>query len=246
MGKLTTSLVWLGGADDRRSSERRERCITARMVSSAALILSALVAAVLATPVVAFSGEVAATAAAKTVSVTCKGNAVACKAVVSVAGGASNRKLRIALSDTDLKLSGVVAKPSSIRGAYELSGGSYSLGGSLYTVTLNAVQAIPRGATLTFNFAVPARMMSCKSVTTGIAHLSVAKLGSKQAGGAYGCQQANAVGDTWMLRFNAREQVDSFEVNNVNYECKPAPTLPQNIQCDGGGTRVKFSGPTGH
>ena len=192
-------------------------------------------------PGIAFSGKVA----AKSVPVTCKGNATACKAVVSVAGGASNKKLRIALSDTDLKLKSVVAKPSSIRGAYELSGGSYSLGGSLYTVTLNAVQAIPRGATLTFNFAVPARM-GCKSVTAGITHLSVEQRGSKQSKGAYSCQQANAVGDTWMLRFNAREQVKSFEVNNVGYKCKLVPTLPQNIQCDGGGTRVKFSGPTGH
>lgn len=39
-----------------------------------------------------------------------------------------------------------------MKGAYSLSKGSFSLGGSLYTVTLNAVQSIPRGATLTLKF----------------------------------------------------------------------------------------------
>jgi len=94
-------------------------------------------------------------AQAKTVSILCKGGANSCKAVLRVAGGASREKVRITLSDTDLKLRRVVAKPNTIKGAYELSHASYSLGGSLYTVTLDAVQSIPRGATLTFNFAVP-------------------------------------------------------------------------------------------
>jgi hypothetical protein len=164
---------------------------------------------------------------------------------VSVAGGASNEKLRIALSDTDLKLVGVLAKPGFIHGAYALSKGSYSLGGSLYTVTLNAVRSIPRGATLTLKFAVPGQALGCKSVTGGITHLSISKLGSRQARGAYGCQQANAVGDTWMLRFSAGEQVESFSVSNVSYTCKLVPTLPQNTQCDGGGTRIKFAAPSG-
>jgi hypothetical protein len=96
-----------------------------------------------------------ASAAAKVKSVACRGGGNACNATVGLAGGASNLKLRIALTDTDLKLSGVTVKPSSVRGAYQLSKGSYSLGGSLYTVTLNAVQSIPKGATLTLKFAVP-------------------------------------------------------------------------------------------
>jgi hypothetical protein len=96
-------------------------------------------------------------AAGKTRSFVCKGGASSCKAVVSIAGGASREKLRIALSDTDLKLISVIAKPNSVRGAYQLRGAKYSLGGSLYTVTLNAVQALPKGATLTFRFAVPLR-----------------------------------------------------------------------------------------
>jgi hypothetical protein len=103
----------------------------------------------------AAAGGFPAAAAAKTRSVVCRGGGNSCNAVVGVAGGASNEKLRIFLSDTDLRLVGVVARPTSIRGAYHLSRGAYSLGGSLYTVTLNAVKAIRRGATLTLRFAAP-------------------------------------------------------------------------------------------
>jgi hypothetical protein len=97
----------------------------------------------------------AAAAAGKTRQIKCRGGSNSCKAVVSLAGGASRVKLVIALSDTNLKLKSVVAKPKSVKGAYELSGGKYSLGGSVYTVTLNAVQSIPKGSTLTLTFAAP-------------------------------------------------------------------------------------------
>jgi hypothetical protein len=93
--------------------------------------------------------------AAQPKPIKCKGGSSSCVATISLAGGASNKKLRIALTDTDLKLVGVSVKPSEVKGAYNLSKGNYSLGGSLYTVTLNAVKAIPRGATLTLKFAVP-------------------------------------------------------------------------------------------
>jgi hypothetical protein len=97
--------------------------------------------------------------AAKVRSVTCRGASNSCSATIGLAGGASNVKLKIALTDTDLKLVGRVVKPSSVRGAYSLSRGSYSLGGSLYTVTLNAVQSIPKGSTLTLEFAAPTQSM---------------------------------------------------------------------------------------
>jgi len=91
-------------------------------------------------------------ASAKTVSVKCRGGSSSCTATIGLAGGASNKKLKIALSDTNLKLVGISVKPKEAKGAYSLSKGSYSLGGSLYTVTLNAVQSIPKGATLTLKF----------------------------------------------------------------------------------------------
>jgi hypothetical protein len=212
-----------------------------RLTRSVALWLAALVG-IAATSAGAFSAQ----SAGKTLSVVCRGGGSSCSAVVSLAGDAGNEKLRIALSDTDLKLTGTVAKPAFVQGAYQLSHGGYSLGGSLYTVTLNAVQSIPKGATLTLKFAVPAKALGCKSVTKGISSLTIAKLGAKQARGAYGCQTANAVSNTWALRFEAREQVQTFSVDNVRYTCKLVPTLPANTQCDGGGTRVKFAAPTGH
>lgn len=135
-------------------TNKRDRAVSMRRQTSAA-------AAALVVPAMLLAGAFAtpglAQAAGRTVSLRCKGGANSCKAVVSLAGGASREKLKIALTDTDLKLKSVVARPASIRGAYELTGGRYTLGGSLYTVTLNAVQAIPRGATLTLTFAVPAQ-----------------------------------------------------------------------------------------
>lgn len=117
------------------------------------LATAALITASLAAP--GLGAAATGRAAGKTRSLTCKGGASSCRAVVSVAGGASREKLRITLSDTDLKLTSVVAKPKTIKGAYQLYGGKYSLGGSLYTVMLNAVRAIPKGATLTLSFAAP-------------------------------------------------------------------------------------------
>jgi hypothetical protein len=91
-------------------------------------------------------------AGAKTVSLKCLGGSSSCSVTIGLAGGASNKKLRISLSDTNLKLVGISAKPSEVKGAYSLAKGGYSLGGSLYTVTLNAVQSIRKGATLTLKF----------------------------------------------------------------------------------------------
>jgi hypothetical protein len=100
----------------------------------------------------ALVGVIAGGASAKTVSLTCRGSGSSCSTTIGLAGGASNKKLKIALSDTNLKLVGISAKPSIVREAYSLSKGSYSLGGSVYTVTLNAVQSIPKGSTLTLRF----------------------------------------------------------------------------------------------
>jgi hypothetical protein len=125
----------------------------ARRTSRALALASASLATAL--PFVLSTGAASANAAAKPKSVVCHGGSESCSATISLAGGASNKRLRITLSDTDLTLVSVVAKPKSVRGAYSLSKRSYSLGGSVYSVTLNAVQSIPKGATLTLKFAVP-------------------------------------------------------------------------------------------
>lgn len=74
-----------------------------------------------------------------------------CTAKVSLAGGASNKAITIQLSGTNQKLASI-SVPKAYKGAYRFSKGAYSMGGSVYKVTLNAVQSIPRGvyATLTF------------------------------------------------------------------------------------------------
>ena len=115
-----------------------------------------LAAAVLATG--ALAAITATGASAKTVSIKCRGGSSSCTATIGLAGGASNKKLRIVLSDTNLKLVSRSVKPKEVKGAYSLSKGSYSLGGSIYNVTLNAVQSIPKGATLTLKFAVPQKL----------------------------------------------------------------------------------------
>jgi hypothetical protein len=205
---------------------------------------AATAGAILATGAVVVAPAVAASA---TRTITCKGSDSACAAVVSLAGGASNVKLVVQLPGTNLKLASKTVKPSSNRGAYSLSKGTYSLGGSVYTATLNAVQSIRKGATLTLRFATPAgSSMSCKSVTKIITNLSIAKQGSKQGKGLFSCQQANAVTNTWALRFNARESVQAFSVNDVRYRCGVIPSVRQNLQCTGGGTAIRFAGPTGH
>lgn len=143
----------------RRACKRRAFgwCTGRLQAAATATLIGVLVGGAAMAPGIASasaSGPVAA-AAGKTRQIKCKGGSSSCKAVVSLAGGASRVKLVIALSDTNLKLKSVVAKPKSVKGAYQLSGGRYSLGGSVYTVTLNAVQSIPKGSTLTLTFAAP-------------------------------------------------------------------------------------------
>lgn len=87
-------------------------------------------------------------------TVTCVGrtsSSSSCTAKVSLAGGASNKAITIRLSGTNQKLASV-SVPKVYKGAYRFSKGAYSMGGSVYTVTLNAVRSIPKGvyATLTF------------------------------------------------------------------------------------------------
>jgi hypothetical protein len=113
-------------------------------------------ASLVATLSVVFASALAASpgalAAGKTVNVKCRGDSSSCTAVVGLTGGASNKRLRIALTDTNFKLVGIVAQPAEVRGAYSLSGGKYSLGGSVFTVTLDAVGSIGKRATLTLKF----------------------------------------------------------------------------------------------
>jgi hypothetical protein len=208
---------------------------------SSAIAATGLMALAATASLTVFTGQ----ANAQTKAVTCKGDDQSCTAVVRLAGGASNERLRIALPGTSLKLISATARPHWIHGAYSLTGGSYSLGGSRYTATLNAVQSMPKRARLTLLFEAPARSLACDSVTRDVAYLAISRLGPAPASGAFSCQQANAVTQTWALRFEAGESDRAFSVNDIGYSCKVVPKVPQNLRCDGGGTRVRFAGPTG-
>ena len=85
-------------------------------------------------------------------TVRCRGGANSCRARVSLAGGASDKRVAIELSDTDLRLASVRPNRDSLRGAYGLSGNHLRAGGSEYVFRLNAAQSIPRGSDLLLEF----------------------------------------------------------------------------------------------
>ena len=56
------------------------------------------------------------------VAVRCRGGGKSCRARVSLAGGASDKRVAIELSDSDLRLASVRPNRRSLRGAYGLFG----------------------------------------------------------------------------------------------------------------------------
>ena len=85
-------------------------------------------------------------------TVRCRGGGDSCRARVSLAGGASDKRVTIELPDTDLRLVSVRPNRPSLRGAYGLFDQRLRRGGSEYTFGLNAVQSTPAGSDLVFTF----------------------------------------------------------------------------------------------
>lgn len=112
------------------------------------------------------------------------------------------------------------------------------------TALLGAL-AVPAAAFAAAPAATAPATKACKSVTPNISYLNITKVGAKQPKAALGCQEANAVGNLWMLRFKHHMQVQKFSLNFINYRCKLVPSLPRNTQCTGANTIVRFSAPTG-
>ena len=90
--------------------------------------------------------------ASKSTTVRCRGSERECSATVSLAGGASNRLVRIELPGTSWRSPSVRVSPTSSRGAYSISRARFALGGSEYRFTLNAVRSNQRGSRLTLTF----------------------------------------------------------------------------------------------
>jgi hypothetical protein len=114
------------------------------------LVVFFALAAALAAASVAAAAPADSAASARIVK--CRGSAVACVARVSLAGGASNERIVVRLSDTDFRLVSIKPNRRYLRGAYLVSDGRFRLGGSLYTFRLNAVQSIRVGSYLFLRF----------------------------------------------------------------------------------------------
>lgn len=113
-----------------------------------ATISACLCGAYLAATIAAGSAD----AATRAQVVTCRGTERVCNASVSLAGGASNKAVKVELPGTSWRRPSVRVSPRSSRSAYSISRGRFALGGSEYRFTLNAVRANPRGARLTLTF----------------------------------------------------------------------------------------------
>jgi hypothetical protein len=185
----------------------------------------------------------AADAAKKNVqTVVCKGSEARCTAAINLAGGASNKTINIELPGTsDLRLIYAHANPSWVEGAYAIEGAKYSLGGSLYTLKLDAVESIPKGAKLFLEFGTPERLLNCGGIHTGVGGLMIETNGLGDSS-AFGCPQAAGVARTWLKRFKADKSVKKFSVRGVSYGCKIIPAKV-NINCTSKTTVVAFEAP---
>lgn len=97
-------------------------------------------------------GKAGARAPRTPLSVRCRASGRSCRAVVPIAGGASNRELTVNLPSAGLRLRLISVSPRVSRGAYSLTRGRYRAGGRRWVAILNAVSANPRGAHLTLTF----------------------------------------------------------------------------------------------
>ncbi len=181
--------------------------------------------------------------AAGSATAPCRGSANLCEATFSLAGGASNKRLTVLIPGTNLRLLAVNATPAYVHGAYRLFGGRFTTGGSVYTVNLDAVDSIPAGARLIMTFGHPATGLSCGRIG-GISFISIFQTGSVRPG-SYSCNEARTLVLAWVARFRAHLSVRTVRAGGITFACRLVPRLPQNIECNGGNLRVRFSGPTG-
>jgi hypothetical protein len=173
-----------------------------------------------------------------TVRVDCVGEEKLCTARVPLAGGASNKQVIVELTGTNLKLVSQTVDPEWVYGAYSLTKGSYRLGGSEYTATLNAVESIPKGALLWLTFAEPGTWRNC-GTRPGVRYLSAIGMGEPTSA-EVSCGQAAAVASTWRKRLTSGKSTKRFSVRGVSYRCQVVPTYPQNIHCDADESAVRF------
>lgn len=93
------------------------------------------------------------TATTAATSIPCVGAEEACSATVPIGGGASNKAIQIELTGTNMGEPKVTVADPQYEGAYSISDGTFTTGGSIYSFTLNAVESIPAGVNIEMAFA---------------------------------------------------------------------------------------------
>jgi len=94
-----------------------------------------------------------AVADATTLTATCVGSDEACSVKIPLAGGASNRPVRVELTGTDFGDPTVTPSSPDLEGAFDIEGGEFTTGGSIYEFSLSAVGSIGDGGYITLDFA---------------------------------------------------------------------------------------------
>ena len=212
-----------------------------RRAATGAMVAALAVAGLLAPNAFAHSAR----AAIGSATARCVGSEHLCGVSFSLAGGASNKRLTVNLPGTNLRVLNIFPVPLSLRGAYRLSAPRFSLGGSVYSVTLNAVASIRAPGRVAFVFGDPTTTRRCSTPPGGVSSLSVSILITGYVRAAFTCTQAGAVGAAFQTRFRQRMSVATLVANGRVYHCRLVPRVPQNYACAGGGTLVRFAGPTG-
>lgn len=93
-----------------------------------------------------------ATGAAPAKTLTCIGAEEACTVKVPIGGGASNERIAVELTGTNMDEPTVDIDPE-YADSYSIGNPSFTTGGSVYEFTLNAVESIPEGTVMELTFA---------------------------------------------------------------------------------------------
>ena len=182
-------------------------------------------------------------AAVGAATATCVGTEHLCGVSFSLAGGASNKLLTVRLPGTNMHVLNRFATPITVQSAYRLSGPRFSLGGSVYSVTLNAVASIRPPARLNFVFGDPTTTRRCATMPGGVSSLSVTIQITGYVRAAFTCTQASAVGRAFATRFRQHLSVATLAANGRIYHCRQFAAVPGRYSCRGGGTLVALTRP---
>lgn len=122
-------------------------------IAGAALTLSACGSSdSTATTATAATATAGTSTTAVTTTLMCVGAEEACSVKVPIGGGASNERIAVELTGTDMGEPTIDVDPE-YEGAYEIGDAEFTTGGSIYAFTLNAVESIPEGVELEMTFA---------------------------------------------------------------------------------------------